>query len=528
MGERNEMLDLVITDGLVIDGTGRPGYIADLGINGEKIVSLGSLGDVPARKRIEARGLVVVPGFIDIHTHSDISLLLDPVDEPRLRQGVTTVVFSNCGIGFAPATRESLEMLKKAYVGAFGNWSLDVRWQRIREYLDQFQGRTTVNIAYLVPHAAVRVAVMGMAARAATEREVRQMAELVRQGMEDGAFGLSTGLYYTPMRFAGREEMMALLRVVKEYGGFFAIHLRDYFAGLFPSLREALELAEAAEVPVQVSHLQAAGRQNWGKADALLSLIDQARHHGVDVTIDSYPYMAGSTFLHSWLPEWAQADGADEILKRLTDPQSRRQIVLQLEAASGDWANVIISGVSTLSNQPLIGRSLQQIAHDRAVAAAEAVCQLLVEEGLEVSFIYHHGNEKDVCRIMQYPHQMIGSDGIQTGQRPHPRLYGAFVRFLGQYVRDRSLLSLEEALRKTTSLPASRLKLSDRGQLKEGMVADVVIFNARTVEDRATYDDPCQFAQGVDYVIVNGAIVKDPSGLTAAMSGRLLGCRLRA
>lgn len=517
-----EPFDLVLAGGRIIDGSGEASFVADLGIRKGKIASVGLLGDAPTKKRIDVSGFAVAPGFIDIHTHSDISLILTPVDEPRLNQGVTTVVFSNCGIGFAPATSESLEILKKAYAGIFGNWVSENNWKSVREYLSNFTGRTSLNLAYLIPYGAVRVAIMGMAAREATSQETLRMSELVREGMEQGAFGLSLGLNYAPMCYADRREIVAMLQVVKEHGGFFAIHLRDYFEGLESALQEALDLAEEVGIPVQISHLQAAGRPNWGKAELLLAMIDGARNRGVDVSIDSYPYMAGSTFLHNFLPAWAQNGGPEDILKRLTDYHDQDQILSELDAAVVEWENVIISGVSTTANQALVGRSIKEIARMRNASESESVCQLLIEEELEASFIYHHGNEQDVCRIMQHPMHMIGSDGIQSGQRPHPRLYGSFPRYLGHFVRDKQLLPLETAIRKITSLPASRLGLTDRGQLKEGWAADIVVFDPLSLSDSSTYEEPCQLSQGVELLMINGEIVKDPSGLREVLPGRLL------
>lgn len=514
--------DVLITEGLVLDGTGRPGVVTDIGIREGQIIAMGELKGRPAREWIQAQGLVVAPGFIDIHAHSDIALLLDPVDEPRVRQGVTTIVFSNCGIGFAPASEISLASLKRAYAGAFGQWEVPVSWRSVGEYLNLFHGRTAVNIAYLVPHAAVRALVLGLEQRAATEREIGQMADIVRQAMAEGAFGLSTGLAYAPMCWATWDELRALLRAVGEAGGFFAIHLRNYFEGLFDALAEALILAEETGVPVQISHLQTAGRGNWGKAEALLEMLDRTRERGVDATVDSYPYMAGSTFLHALLPEWAQAGDAESILARLADPILRSRIVMELDVSSRDWASVVINGLATTRNQSLIGRSLQEIAETRAASPGEALVQLLLEEELCVSIISHHGHEPDVCRILRYPFHMIGSDGLETGQQPHPRLYGAFARFLGHYVRERALLPLEEAIRKITALPAARLRLPDRGTIAVGQIADLVLFDPLSIGDRADYTHPTRFAEGVEYVLVRGHIVKDRLGITGARPGSVL------
>jgi len=516
------MVDILIRNGHLIDGTSNPWFASDLAIRDGRIFAIGKLAKLPATKTIDATGKVVCPGFIDIHSHPDIALLARPRHEPKIMQGVTTEVFSNCGLGFAPATPESMKILRDAYAPLFGDdtgvaWD----WTSVADYLSRFEKGIAANIAYLIGHAPVRILVMGMAERPATKDELETMQEVVRQSMEDGAFGMSTGFWYVPICYADIEESIALCEVVAEYGGLYTVHMRNYRETIDESINEVLTIAEATGVPVQLSHL-AAINENKGRSKDYLRIIDEARARGIDIMCDSYPYLAGSTILQAMLPQWAGSGGTEAILSRLKDEQTRAKIIDELSNSQVDWTKAYICSVKTEANKNCEGRNFADIATERGTTVAELICDLLVEEDLEVCFLVHTGHEPDVQTIMSHPAQMIGSDGLHLSGKMHPRLYGAFARYLGRYARELNVLTLENIIRKMTSLPAQRLGLQDRGILKVGMAADVVIFDPNTVRDLATYDEPRQYPEGIPYVIVNGQIVKCENEHIGTLAGQVL------
>jgi len=518
------MMDLLIRHGRLVDGTGHPWFWGDVGVRDGRIEALGRLGSTETRETIDATGLVVCPGFIDLHTHADIALLNDPAHDMRVAQGVTTVVFSNCGLGFAPATPEALTTLRETIGLIFGpdehvSWD----WTTVGSLLARYEQRGLgVNLAYLLAHGAVRLSVMGEADRAATAAERKAMAALVQQGMEEGAWGLSTGLWYTPMCFADLDEMVDLCRPVADNNGIFAIHLRDYGGDIRESIEEALTISDRSGAPVQISHLLANGAANKGRGQEYLSWLDEARRRGIDVTCDSYPYCAGSTLLLALLPQWAQAGGRAATLARLNDAATRRKIVAEMEASWADWSLAYLCGVRSEANKPLEGRRFTAIAAERGVSAEQFVVDLLREEELQVSFLIHAGHEGDVRTIMAHPAQMAGSDGLHLGGKTHPRLYGTFPRYLGEYVRKWGVLRLEEAIRKMTYAPARRLGLPDRGILREGARADLTLFDPDTIRDTATYGDPLRFPEGIPHVLVNGQWAKRDGQLTGELAGEVL------
>lgn len=516
-------MDLIVRGGRVADGTGAPLRRADVGVEGDRIAAVGDLREARAPVELDAAGQVVAPGFIDIHTHADIALLARPTHEPKLLQGVTTEVFSNCGLGFAPVTENGLAIQKEYLLGLFGDdrgvtWD----WRSVRELLDRYRRGVGANVAYLVPHGAVRVSVLGMADRPADPEEVRRMADMVRQGMDEGAWGLSTGLWYAPMSFAAMEETVALCRVAGERGGFFAVHMRDYSDRILDALEECAEISRRSGAPLQVSHLQIGGARNWGRAGEVLDAIDRLRASGLDVTYDSYPYTAGSTLVQAMLPAWATAGGPARLLERLGRPEERARIVAAMDAADRDWTRHALCGARSARFQPYEGETFARIAEAEGVSIGELICRILVEDELQACFIAHLGDEEDLRRILAHPAQMIGSDGLHLPGKTHPRLYGTFPRLLARYVREEPLLTLEEAIRKMTGFPAWRMGFRDRGRIAPGMAADLVVFDPNTVRDVATFDDPCRFPDGISWVLVNGQIAADHGRPTGVLAGRVL------
>lgn len=492
-------------------------------MTGGRIEAIGSLAGAQAGHVIDATGQVVAPGFIDIHTHADIALLARPSHEPKVMQGVTTEVFSNCGLGFAPVTAEALAIQREYLLGLFGDdrgvaWN----WRSVAEFLDRYRGGIATNAVYLIPHGAVRVSVMGMADRPATAEELAAMVALVRRGMEEGARGLSSGLWYAPMSYAAPEEPIALCRAVAEYGGFFAIHMRDYGDRIIDALEEAIRIGEAASVPVQVSHLQTTGASNRGRSDEILETIEAARTRGVDVTCDSYPYLAGSTLVQALLPTWAVAVGPAQIMARLADAGTRERVEAELAASPRDWARVHLCGAQSAANRRYEREAFSTIAAARGLPVAALVCALLEEEALQACFICHQSHEEDLRAILTHPSQMVGSDGLHLPGKTHPRLYGTFPRLIARYVREEPVLTLEAAIHKMTGAPAARLGLRDRGRLEVGAAADLVLFDPATIRDTATYEDPCRYPEGIPLVLVNGVPVKEDDQHTGALAGEVI------
>lgn len=527
--------DLIIINGRIVDGCGNPWYWADVAIIADKISGIGHLRDQSAKRVINAQGMVVCPGFFDMHAHSDIVLLSQPRHEAKIMQGVTTDVIGQDGLSYAPVTTDALSFLRWNLAGLNGNPdNVSWDWQTVSEFLDQFDQRVAVNVAYLLPHGAVRMAAMGMEQRAATEAEMLRMKQSVALGMQEGAFGLSTGLTYAPCSYSDKRELTALCEVVAKKGGFFAPHIRNYAATMAEAVEEVVEIAAATKVPLHLTHFHASFSANQGKASRLLELVNKARQEGLDVTMDSYPYLAGSTFLSGVLPAWAHDGGPSQLVERLKDRNVREKLRVVMEETGSDglhnvpidWATIFITGVSSEKNSDLIGLSVKDGSTLRRKTPIDYFCDLLVDENLEASCIIFIGNEENVREIMKHPAHMVGSDGLLVGARPHPRAYGTHARYLSVYVRELGILTLEDCIRKMTSLPAQRLGLQDRGVIKEGMAADLVIFDPDNVRDTATYENPKNYPTGIPYVLVNGNVIKDAGEHTGILAGRALRKRI--
>ena len=523
------MYDLIVRGGKVYDGTGAPGIRADVGVIGDRIASVGDLRTVPAIREIDAAGQCVSPGFIDIHSHSDLAVLINPKAESKIRQGVTTEVVGQCGSSPGPLTARNEALIK----GMTRDEGLEISWTDMAGYVRAVAASgTSVNVVPIVGHGAIRSAAMGMERRAPTADELGEMMQLLDQAMLDGARGFSSGLIYPPSSYADVDELSALAGVVSRHNGIYMTHMRNESEGLLESIEEALEVGRRAGVRVQISHHKAVGRPNWGLPKQSLPLLEAARREGVDVTADQYPYIASSTGLSSVIPAWAHEGGPESMLARLRNPETAGRLRAEIEAShvkrAASWEDLFVSSVLVPELKQWEGHTIQQIADARGVDPVTAVFDLLLG-GKYVGQVRFGMCEEDVKEIMRHPLVMIGSDGsclapygsLGAG-KPHPRNYGTFVRVLGKYVREEGNLSLREAIRKMTSLPASRMLLSDRGLLRPGLAADLVIFDAATVGERATFTDPHQYAAGVDTVIVNGQVTISGGEHTGAMGGRVL------
>ncbi len=528
------MFDLVIKNGRVIEGSGSPWYTADIGISAGKIVAISrALNLDEAKHSIDANQKVVAPGFIDIHSHADLAILREPESLGRLRQGVTTQVIGNCGLSAAPINSKAASFLKTPYeatLGAYSEWS----WSGIDQYMDQIgQNPLGTNIVILLGHATFRTAAMnGVINRRPTPDELKEMQKLIAAGLEEGAFGITTGMIYPPSCYADTAELIAIAKATAEHGGFYASHIRGEGRTLIPAIQEVIEIAEQAGVPGHISHLKANSPKYWGKVKEALSLIESARQWGLDISCDQYPYVAGSGSLGAIVPPWCQEGGVSAMVARLGQPAIRQRIKEEFEVedlpgwdnyikATG-WDNIIITWVKSERNKDIEGLSIAKITELKGKEPWDVVGDLLVEENGVVQMIGFIMSEEDVQTVMGYRGTMVGSDGIESGEKPHPRLYGTFTRILERYVRNLHVLTLEEAVCKMSSLPAARLGLSDRGLIKEGLWADLVIFDPEQIEERANFTDPHRRPIGIEYVIVNGRISLIKGEPTGAYSGQIL------
>ena len=522
------MADVIIRNGKVVDGAGNPWFWGDVAVSDGVIIAVGEVRE-SASTVIDAEGMVVCPGFIDMHSHPDLTLFYKDVEDYKLRQGVTTEVGGNCGFTAAPLSEATGDDLQRYTAFITPPSGVTWEWRTFGEYLMAVEeSRPATNLAPLVGQGTVRIAVMGFEERAPTSDELRRMEGLVREAMEAGCFGISTGLIYVPGTYAETEEIASMARVASEFGGFYATHMRNEGDRLLESIEEALTIGREANLPVQISHHKATGSKNHGKVVQSLELIGEARRRGMDVTADQYPYAAASTTLQAVLPPWAQEGGVDRVVARLEDPETRGVIEGRMLNEKGEirtggvLADILITSVKSAANSRFVGHTIGEICDMRNTSAVDAALDLLAEERCAVGMVLFSMNEDDVRRVMASPHTMIGSDGLFQMGNPHPRIYGTYPRVLGRYVREEGVLTLEEAVRKMTSFPAQRLGLWNKGVLRPGADADVVVFDPDTVVDRGTFRDPNQYPVGIEHVLVNGRVSVSEGRFTGETAGRVV------
>jgi N-acyl-D-aspartate/D-glutamate deacylase len=527
--------DIVIRGGIVVDGTGAPGRLADVAIRDGRIAAIGEITSSAARV-IEAKGKVVAPGFIDIKTHSDWTLPLMPLAESKVRQGVTTEVVGHCGYSCAPCLPGKAEELK-SYLGPSAPW-LDFAETSFADYARTYPP-TAVNRVMLVGHNTLRLMVMGLERRPPTPPELARIKSLVEEALDAGAFGLSSGLFTPPGAYAAGDEMVELGRVLAHYGARYFTHLRDEAGTVFDAVAEAIEFGERCGVHVQIVHAKVSGTNNWGQAEKFLQLLRAARERDIGIDCDEYPYTAASNPLRNLMPPWLQEGGFEATLARLRDPGARARIRREV-AASGlnnfghvkDWDAVRISISPNLPQYT--GKTIAEIALSQRKDPLDAALDYIAADRGQTRIVVESISEDDVRAFVRAPEVMVGSDGNSvapygtTGQgKPHPRFYGTFARILGKYVREEAVVPLETAIRKMTDASAAALGLSKRGQLRAGFHADVTVFDPATIAERATYDDPHQFAVGIEAVIVNGVPVLERGEHTGATPGEMLRAPLR-
>jgi N-acyl-D-amino-acid deacylase len=523
--------DLVIKGGAILDGMGNEKRTGDIGISGEFVEYIGKIPVTRGMSVIDAEGLTVTPGFIDAHDHTDVGLLVNPKAESHIHQGITTVVSGNCGSSPFPVPdvlyEKSRQELKSLY-------DIDLSWRDIGGFLSEIEKRgTALNYSTFLGHGTLRGTVVGFNDEAPEEDEIKRMQALIKQNIQSGALGLSSGLEYAPGSYADTSELISLCKAVGECGGLYATHMRDEGDFLLESLEEAITIAREAGVLLQISHLKCAYPRNWGKLEKALEKIEQAKNQGVDVFCDRYPYTAGATGLSSFnFPLWAHQGTTDDFLKRLKDPSLEfqfREHLKEREEKMGSWDKVLVSSVATEKNRQFEGKSILECMKLTGKDAFQFMRDLLIEERDQVGMVLFMMNEENLKKILAHPLVGVGCDssamapyGKLSGGKPHPRGYGSFPRILGKYIMDEKIVPLPDMIKKITSLPAKRFGFKKRGCLEKGYYADIVLFDEKTVKDMATYEDPHRYPEGIEFVIVNGEVVVNRGEHTGRLPGKIL------
>jgi N-acyl-D-amino-acid deacylase len=500
--------DLLFRRARVVDGSGASAFVADVGVANGAIATVGDLETAEAAQVVDADGLVLAPGFIDVHAHSDLPLLADPLNQPKIRQGVTTELLGADGLSYAPLSDALVSEVSAYLAGLYGKPPARIASDSVSAFMQALDGHVAVNTLYVVPHQALRLMARGWRAGACSDVELRRMLDLLEQGLHEGARGLGTGLDYFPQGTCPTEELIALCEVVARHDGVLVAHVR-YALGVVDAVREMVQVAERSGVRVLISHMR--------NAEAL-PVIDDGRARGLDVWFDTYPYNAGSSMFLMWLPFWAHEGGPAALLKRLRDPGVRERLHDDHNPRlDGDLTTIV------MTNGPAPGQSLAALMDARGASdPVEAVCDLLIETELAAGFVSHGGStEESLQACIQHPAHLASTDAVLVG-RPHPRAFGTYPRYLGRYVRELGVLTLEDAIRRMTSAAAQCMRIDDRGMIQAGLAADLVLLNPQTVIDQATFEDPFQYPVGIDMVVVNGKIAVRDSEHTGLTAGRAL------
>ncbi len=528
-------LDIIIKNGKIVDGSGNSWKVGTIGIKGEKIEKISMKIEDDAEKIIDAKGLIVCPGFIDSHTHSDLASITDKQAFNYITQGVTTNVIGNCGWSAAPINKATVKDLL-SLVAPDLDVDLTKLWESFGDFLNFIEGlKLTINLVPLIGHGTLRIAVMGLDNKEPTPEELNEMKLLVENAMKSGAFGLSAGLEYIPGLFAKPKELIELCKVVSKYNGIFTIHTRNEGDLGDKAIEEAINIAEQSGVSLEISHLKLDGKRNWGKADERLALLEKARAKGIEVTTDVYPYTFCMTSLHALLPNWLFDQGLEAVLQKLEDEEIQHKLEEYYQNGTSmlapseekDWDRVILKNSK---NPQFRGKSLLEISKNIEKNIIETLKTIIKSDGLAGMVVLKGMNEKDVLKIAEHPLSMVGSDGEvkkREDEDIHPRYYGTFPRFLKMMVYDNNILTLEEAIRKMTSFPANKFNLKNRGLLKEGYFADITVFNPKTLKDNATLEEPNRISEGIEYVIINGKVVYEQGEARRKYPGKIIRKQLK-
>ncbi len=520
--------DLIIKNGTVIDGAGAPGRSIDIGIAGDRIVSADQKIPPGDCSTIDATGLIVAPGFVDIHSHSDFLWLIRPESDSKIFDGVTTEICGNCGLSAFPLRGKVLERRAQG----LAKYGINLTWESAAEFYDVAEkAKSSINRAFLVGHGNIRACILEYENRVPTPHELLQMRKDLEASMQAGAFGMSSGLIYPPGCYATANEVTEMCQITRDYGGFYATHIRNEGDKLEEALAEAIEISRLSGVRLQVSHLKTSGNRNWHKIKNIKTIIDAAVEAGIDITCDRYPYTAAATDLDVILPNWVYEGGIAQQIHRLKDANTRKQIAQEVSQSedNGFWSGIMISSVYFEKNRWMEGKTIAEISSELNKPPIETVFDLLIEEETRVDIFLFSMCEENLEKILSWDFVFVGSDssmranqGILKEGKPHPRSYGTFSRVLGKFCREKKLLSLESAIRKMTALPAQKVGLDKRGLIQKGYYADISIFDPEKIIDRSTFTDPHQYSEGIQHVIVNGKIAVSNGEHTGVTNGRIL------
>lgn len=537
------MFDLLIKNAVIIDGSGCPGYNGEIGISGDKIVSIAPKLTDTAKKIIDAKGNVVCPGFIDAHGHSDFTLFVNNKGESKIRQGITTEVTGNCGFTAGPITKEHEEDLVYYLANTIvlsNEQRKQWKWKTQDEFL-RYSAKEglSFNVVPLVGQGMIHVGVMGFDNRMPEKEELEKMKNMLRAELAEGFFGMSMAFAYEPGNYMHDEETIEMCKIIKEYDGIYTIHLKDQGTNLLASVEQAIEIGKKSGCRIEISHLKAKYKANWGKTKEAIRLIEKAKSDGVDISFDVYPYAAYGSGLIDLMPPWVKKDGPRKMCQMLRDFDTRKKVLYDMEHGISGWETIMnsdnwedcvqIASLRTLENKSCEGKLIGQIAKERGCTSYEAVVDLIIAEDASVKCIWFAMSEDEVAEIMQHPYALFGTDGracadygeLSKGS-VHPRYYGTYPRILGHYVREKKALSLEEAIKKSTKAPARHFKIQNRGELKENYYADLVIFSPEKITETSTFANPHSYADGIEYVIVNGETVIAHGEHTGALPGKIL------
>ncbi|MBU5425200.1 D-aminoacylase [Tissierella pigra] len=524
-------MKILIKNGLIADGSLNKPFMGDILIEDNRIKKIGNI-DEDADKVIDAKERVISPGFIDTHSHSDTQILVNPYNEIKIRQGITTEILGQDGLSMAPLPKKYINQWRKINV-AFNGDSDEIDWtyETTENYLKMMEEKGIgLNQGYLVPHGNIRLEVIGLENRKASSNDLEKMKEITRREMDGGAMGLSTGLIYAPCVYGDTEELIEICKVVAEFDGIFAVHQRSEADTIIDSMKEVIRIGRESGVKIHFSHFKVCGKNNWKYLDKAFELLEEAKEEGIRVSFDQYPYVAGSTSLGVILPPWVHEGGTEKLLERLESMENRERIIRDIENGILGWDNfvdfagldqIFITSVNKDRNKYLIGKNLIELGKIMDKDPYNATFDLIYDEGNSVNMVDFYGLEEHIIKILKRPEHNLCTDGMPS-DNPHPRLYGSFPRVLGKYVREEKTLTLEEAIYKMTKKPAETLKLKDRGEIKEGYFADIVIFNLEEIIDKGTYVESKQYPVGIDYVIINGNIVIDNGKYHKILAGSIL------